>query len=164
MINYIYAISDSQLNVVYVGMSQVSDLERPYQHKDSHNDELKYWHVSLGYEPIVHILERDVLDIRKAESKWIYHFKSLGHKLFNKTENVRTFNLSNSDEVVSLGSYVKSRRRLAKITQAQLAQRLAIALTVVRKIEQGKTNFVFAGLIEVTKAFGLDVYVSKKDK
>ena len=84
MTNYIYALSDNELNVVYVGMSQTKDLVRPYQHRMSHNEELKEWYNSLGYEPIVQILEKDILDIRTAETKWIKHFEELGHSLFNK--------------------------------------------------------------------------------
>ena len=41
MTNYIYALSDNKLNVVYVGMSQTKDLIRPYQHRMSHNEEVE---------------------------------------------------------------------------------------------------------------------------
>jgi len=161
MINYIYALSDNKLNVVYVGMSQTKDLGRPYQHKMSHNEELRKWYNSLGYEPIVQILEKDILDVRAAETRWIKHFEELGYDLFNKVVNGTNFNLS--QESVSLGSYLKERRRLSGLTQEQLADRLGLALTVVRKIEQGKTNFVFEGLIQYSKAFGMEIIVTKSE-
>ena len=160
MTNYIYALSDNELNVVYVGMSQTKDLVRPYQHRMSHNEELKEWYNSLGYEPIVQILEKDILDIRTAETKWIKHFEELGHSLFNKVVSGYHFVLS--QESITLGSYLKERRRLTELTQEQLADRLGIALTVVRKIEQGKTNFVFDGLIQYAKAFGIDIIATEK--
>ena len=160
MTNYIYALSDNELNVVYVGMSQTKDLVRPYQHRMSHNEKLKEWYNSLGYEPIVQILEKDILDIRTAETKWIKHFEELGHSLFNKVVSGTHFVLS--QESITLGSYLKERRRLTQLTQEQFADRLGIAVTVVRKIEQGKTNFVFDGLIQYAKAFGIDIIATDK--
>lgn len=160
MTNYIYALSDNELNVVYVGMSQTKDLVRPYQHKMSHNAELKEWYNSLDYEPIVQILEKDILDIRTAETKWIKHFEERGHRLFNKVVSGTHFVLS--QESASLGSYLKRRRRLTGLTQNQFADRLGIAVTVVRKIEQGKTNFVFDNLIQYAKAFGMDIIATDK--
>jgi|11BtaG_2_1085332.scaffolds.fasta_scaffold45999_2 DNA-binding XRE family transcriptional regulator len=160
MTNYIYALSDNELNVVYVGMSQTKDLVRPYQHRMSHNEKLKEWYNSLDYEPIVQILEKDILDIRKAETKWIKHFEELGHSLFNKVVNGTHFVLS--QESITLGSYLKERRRLTDLTQEQFADRLGISLTVVRKIEQGKTNFVFDGLLQYAKAFGIDITATEK--
>jgi len=160
MTNYIYALSDNELNVVYVGMSQTKDLVRPYQHRMSHNEGLKEWYNSLSYEPIVQILEKDILDIRAAETKWIKHFEELGHSLFNKVVSGSYFVLS--QESVTLGSYLKEKRRLAGLTQEQFADRLGIALTVVRKIEQGKTNFVFDGLLQYAKAFGIDIIATDK--
>ena len=143
-----------------MGMSQTKDLVRPYQHRMSHNEELKEWYNSLGYEPIVQILEKDILDIRTAETKWIKHFEELGHSLFNKVVSGTHFVLS--QESITLGSYLKERRRLTELTQKQFADRLGIAITVVRKIEQGKTNFVFDGLIQYAKAFGIDIIATDK--
>jgi len=39
-----------------------------------------------------------------------------------------------------LSEFVKTRRKEANLTQKEFAERTGIALTVVRKIEQGKTN------------------------
>lgn len=161
MINYVYALSDKDLNVVYVGMSQVKSFTRPYQHKMSNNPELKEWYNSLGYEPIIQILETNVLDIRSAEIKWINHFLELGHNLFNKVIGGIFFTLT--EETVSLGSFLKGRRKLSNITQEEFADKLGIALTVVRKIEQGKTDFVFDGLLQYTKAFGMDLIATTKN-
>jgi transcriptional regulator with XRE-family HTH domain len=40
----------------------------------------------------------------------------------------------------NLGKFVKERRREVKLTQEEFAERTGVALTVIRKIEQGKTN------------------------
>ncbi|HQN82232.1 MAG TPA: helix-turn-helix domain-containing protein, partial [Bacteroidales bacterium] len=39
-----------------------------------------------------------------------------------------------------LAAFVKERRKEVNLTQEELADRAGIALTVIRKIEQGKTN------------------------
>jgi transcriptional regulator with XRE-family HTH domain len=40
----------------------------------------------------------------------------------------------------SLSEFVKQRRKEVKLTQEEFAYRCGVALTVIRKIEQGKTN------------------------
>lgn len=40
----------------------------------------------------------------------------------------------------SLREFVKGRRKEANLTQEEFAERAGVALTVIRKIEQGKTN------------------------
>jgi len=39
-----------------------------------------------------------------------------------------------------LSDFVKQRRKEVNLTQEEFAERAGVALTVVRKIEQGKTN------------------------
>lgn len=39
-----------------------------------------------------------------------------------------------------LAEFVKERRKEVNLTQREFAERAGVALTVVRKIEQGKTN------------------------
>lgn len=39
-----------------------------------------------------------------------------------------------------LSEFVKTRRKEVNLTQEEFAERTGVALTVVRKIEQGKTN------------------------
>lgn len=42
--------------------------------------------------------------------------------------------------MLALSEFVKARRKEVNLTQREFADRAGIALTVVRKIEQGKTN------------------------
>ena len=53
-----------------------------------------------------------------------------------------------------LGEFVKERRKQAKLTQVEFAQRVGVALTVVRKIEQGKTNISLVKANLVLAMFG----------
>jgi y4mF family transcriptional regulator len=53
-----------------------------------------------------------------------------------------------------LSEFVKERRKEAKLTQEEFADRAGIALTVVRKIEQGKTNLHMDKVNLVLQMFG----------
>jgi len=53
-----------------------------------------------------------------------------------------------------IASFVKQRRKEAGLTQEQFAERAGVALTVVRKIEQGKTNLNMDKVNLVLKMFG----------
>jgi y4mF family transcriptional regulator len=54
----------------------------------------------------------------------------------------------------TLSTFVKSRRKEAKLTQEEFAERAGVALTVVRKIEQGKQNLNLATVNQVLRMFG----------
>ncbi|MCX2679340.1 helix-turn-helix domain-containing protein [Galbibacter sp. EGI 63066] len=53
-----------------------------------------------------------------------------------------------------LASFVKTRRKSVNLTQEEFAERAGVALTVVRKIEQGKTNLNMEKVNLVLKMFG----------
>jgi y4mF family transcriptional regulator len=50
--------------------------------------------------------------------------------------------------------FVKSRRKQLKLTQEEFAMRAGVALTVIRKIEQGKENLSLSKVNQVLKMFG----------
>lgn len=54
----------------------------------------------------------------------------------------------------ALAEFVKERRKEVNLTQEEFAQRAGVALTVVRKIEQGKTNLNMDKVILVLRMFG----------
>jgi len=53
-----------------------------------------------------------------------------------------------------LAEFVKSRRKQLKLTQEEFANKAGVALTVVRKIEQGKQNLSLAKVNQVLMMFG----------
>jgi len=53
-----------------------------------------------------------------------------------------------------LAEFVKERRKEVNLTQEEFAERAGVALTVVRKIEQGKTNMNMEKLNLVLSMFG----------
>ena len=50
--------------------------------------------------------------------------------------------------------FVKSRRKQLKLTQEEFAMKAGVALTVIRKIEQGKENLSLSKVNQVLKMFG----------
>ena len=53
-----------------------------------------------------------------------------------------------------LSEFVKERRKEVNLTQEEFAERAGVALTVIRKIEQGKTNLNLEKVNQVLKMFG----------
>jgi len=53
-----------------------------------------------------------------------------------------------------LARFVKERRREVNLTQEEFAERAGVALTVIRKIEQGKTNLNMDKVNQVLRMFG----------
>lgn len=54
----------------------------------------------------------------------------------------------------SLSEFVKARRKAVDLTQEEFAERAGVALTVIRKIEQGKTNLNLEKVNQVLVMFG----------
>lgn len=54
----------------------------------------------------------------------------------------------------TLAEFVKERRKEVNLTQEEFAERAGVALTVVRKIEQGKTNLNMDKVNLVLRMFG----------
>lgn len=54
----------------------------------------------------------------------------------------------------NLSNFVKQKRKEASLTQEEFAERAGVALTVVRKIEQGKENLSLAKVNQVLLMFG----------
>jgi y4mF family transcriptional regulator len=63
-----------------------------------------------------------------------------------------------------LDQFVKERRKAVGLTQEEFAERAGVALTVVRKIEQGKTNLNMDKVNLVLRMFGHELApVKSKD-
>lgn len=64
----------------------------------------------------------------------------------------------------SIAEFVKERRKEVGLTQEEFAERTGVALTVIRKIEQGKTNLNMDKVNLVLKMFGHELAaVNSKD-
>ena len=56
--------------------------------------------------------------------------------------------------MTTLANFVKTKRNEVKLTQEEFAERAGVALTVIRKIEQGKENLNLEKENQVLKMFG----------
>ena len=55
---------------------------------------------------------------------------------------------------LSLAAFIKTKRKEAKLTQQEFADRAGVALIVVRRIEQGKEDLSLAKVNQVFMLFG----------
>lgn len=63
-----------------------------------------------------------------------------------------------------LSDFVKERRKAVNLTQEEFAERAGVALTVVRKIEQGKTNLNLDKVNLVLKMFGHELVPMRRNE
>ncbi|WP_057936255.1 helix-turn-helix transcriptional regulator [Algoriphagus resistens] len=63
-----------------------------------------------------------------------------------------------------IAEFVKSRRKQLGMTQEEFADKAGVALTVIRKIEQGKENLNLSKVNRVLSMFGhILIPISEKD-
>lgn len=60
----------------------------------------------------------------------------------------------NAYNVNGLSDFVKTKRKQLGLTQEELAEKAGVALTVIRKIEQGKENLSLSKVNQVLHMFG----------
>lgn len=162
MENIIYSLFCPMRNKpVYVGLS-TKGISRPFDHisEKSHSIKVNTWISylkSIGEKPVLVILEKDIndMEILKAKEKfWINHYISEGNLLLN-LQNVRSESLEalefeqTSDEsyISEIGDYVKGRRKLLKLTQKELADKIGLGLRFIREIEQKKKKNFYLGTV-----------------
>lgn len=64
---------------------------------------------------------------------------------------------ANAYSMTLLSDFLKLKRRQLGFTQEDLAEKAGVALTVVRKIEQGKENLNLAKVNQILQLFGHEV-------
>lgn len=168
--------------VHYIGKS-TSGMMRPMEHlSNSHSEKIRQW-VSdlkeLNHTPKIKIIEYvlpfEDLDLR--ERYWIQYYLNHGSLLLNEsliTPLVINPNLdkildgtifSNDDiDLLRISRFVKEKRKGVNLSQKEFADKIGVALTVVRKIEQGKSNIHFNSLMEILNVFGCSLGIIKKTK
>lgn len=161
--------------VHYVGKS-TSGIVRPLSHiRKSHSDKINEWVESLkgvGGRPEIDVLEyvSDKTNIDEREIHYIKKYLSKGNVLLNSvlydavlvTEKFEK-HLSKNNElnIDVISQFIKTRRKQVGLTQEQFAERSGVALTVLRKIEQGNININLSGLLNILAMFGHKISVSK---
>lgn len=61
---------------------------------------------------------------------------------------------ANTYNMSMLSDFVKARRKQLGLTQEEFAEKAGVALTVIRKIEQGKENLSLSKVNQVLHLFG----------
>jgi y4mF family transcriptional regulator len=61
---------------------------------------------------------------------------------------------ANTYKMTPLATFLKQKRKQMNFTQEELAEKAGIALTVIRKIEQGKDNLSLSKVNTVLQLFG----------
>jgi len=164
--------------VHYIGKS-TQGMRRPLQHlTKSHLERINEWVEELkklGYRPTIEILEvlsDDISDnspiLDERELWWITHYIQEGAYLLNiqLVDPILTIeDLQNPDEqalgIEEISDFIRQKRRLAGLTQEEFAEKAGVALTVIRKIEQKKTNVNLNGLLTVLIMFGYSLRVKR---
>ena len=58
---------------------------------------------------------------------------------------------------MTLSDFVKSKRKMVKLTQPELAQKAGVGLRFVRELEQGKQSLRLDKVNQVLQLFGFEV-------
>lgn len=164
-------------NIHYIGKTTVG-MSKPLQHATkSHSVKVKEWVEGIreiGHAPAVRILETVALedDLDARERYWIQYQLNKGDLLLNDILvtpllishdlDIRLSDDAEGYDMKRISKFVKERRRLVGLKQEEFADKCGIALTVLRKIEQGKTNLNLDALLIVLNMFGCTLDISKK--
>jgi y4mF family transcriptional regulator len=141
----------------------------------SHSEKIKEWVDELkviGHAPVIKILEYVPLeeDLDGRERYWIQRELKNNSLLLNSclvTPLTITHNIDQllgdgeGMEFLRIAEFVKTKRKQVKLTQEQFAEKTGVALTVVRKIEQGKKNLNLDSVLQVLAMFGCTIDVVK---
>jgi len=172
--NIIYALKCPITNEIhYVGKSS-NGMIRPLSHiRNSHSEKINQWVNDLsvfGYKPNIEILEviKSEHHLSVREKYWVNKCLNNGCYLLNSNLVIpdiinplldQCFTDSNTDFFLSISKIVKKKRKDTGLSQEEFAAKICVALSVVRKIEQGKTNINLLSLIQVLNALNLKLTV-----
>lgn len=149
----------------YIGKSS-SGMKRAQAHLTySHNESVNHWVAELreqGLSPLIDVIEEcSEEDLQIKEHFWIQYFTARGCKLMNsilyrgaaieklekdiadaQKELEQVFNkvIETITETSTLGGFIKNRRRVLKITQADLAEIASITSRTLSEIELNNGN------------------------
>jgi y4mF family transcriptional regulator len=172
----IYSLSCPVTNQVhYIGKSTQAML-RPMEHlTKSHSNKIQEWVEDLrmlGHAPIINVVEYILgsEDLDERERYWIQKELKKGSVLLNSmlvtpitiASDINALLENHKPSHLHIGKTIKEKRKMLRLTQEDFASKAGVALTVVRKIEQGKTNLNLDSVLQMLSMFGLTL-VAKRD-
>lgn len=162
-------------SIHYIGKS-TQGMTRPMQHlTKSHSDKVIEWVDELktiGHAPVVKVLEYVSLndDLDSRERYWIQKEINNNSLLLNSCLVTPLLITHKIDELLGDGKgmeflriakFVKESRNRVGLTQPDFAAKTGVALNVIRKIEQGKSNLTLESILQVLSMFGCTLGVVK---
>jgi y4mF family transcriptional regulator len=165
----IYSLSCPVTNQIhYIGKSTQGML-RPMQHLTaSHSNKIQEWVDDLrilGHAPIINVVEYILgsEDLDERERYWIQKELKKGSVLLNSmlvtpvtiASDINSLLENHKPSHLHIGKTIKEKRKMLRLTQEDFAAKAGVALTVVRKIEQGKTNLNLDSVLQMLSMFGL---------
>jgi len=172
----IYSLSCPITNKVhYIGKSTQGML-RPMEHlTKSHSNKIQEWVADLrmlGHAPVVSVVEYILgsEDLDERERYWIQKELKKDSALLNSmlvtpvtiASDINTLLENHKPSHLHIGKTIKEKRKMLRLTQEDFASKAGVALTVVRKIEQGKTNLNLDSVLQMLSMFGLTL-AAKRD-
>jgi DNA-binding XRE family transcriptional regulator len=126
----------------------------------------------IGHAPKVNILEYVPLqeDLDGRETYWIQYRLNKGDLLLNDVSVTPLLIDPKFDEITGssenkehliISRFLKEKRKMVNLKQEEFAQRSGVALTVVRKLEQGKTNVTLESLLQILRMYGCTIGIQK---
>lgn len=171
---FIYALHCPFTNDIHYIGKTTQGMLRPLQHlSESHSTKVKEWVNDLndiGHAPVIKILENVALedDLDSRERYWIQYYINKNAFLLNINLISPLLIKHNLDELLGKGEwskrvakFIKENRKRINLTQIEFAKKCGLALTTIRKIEQGKTNYNISGLLQILRMFGCSIDVCK---
>jgi y4mF family transcriptional regulator len=134
----------------------------------SHSDKIQEWVEDLrmlGHSPVINIVEYILgcEDLDERERYWIQKELKKGSVLLNSmlvtpitiASDINTLLENHKPSHLHIGKTIKEKRKILRLSQEDFASKAGVALSVVRKIEQGKTNLNLDSLLQMLSMFGL---------
>jgi y4mF family transcriptional regulator len=134
----------------------------------SHSDKIQEWVEDLrmlGHSPVINIVEYILgcEDLDERERYWIQKELKKGSVLLNSmlvtpitiASDINTLLENHKPSHLHMGKTIKEKRKMLRLSQEDFASKAGVALSVVRKIEQGKTNLNLDSLLQMLSMFGL---------
>lgn len=171
----IYSLSCPVTNQIhYIGKSTQGML-RPMQHLTvSHSIKIQEWVDDLrilGHAPTINVVEYILgsEDLDERERYWIQKELKKGSVLLNSmlvtpvtiASDINSLLENHKPSHLHIGKTIKEKRKMLRLTQEEFASKAGVALTVVRKIEQGKTNLNLDSVLQMLSMFGLTLEVKR---
>jgi len=84
-------------------------------------------------------------------------------KLKQSTQNLgSTASMTQQISAETIGSIIKKKRKLANLTQQQLAAYSGTGRRFISELENGKDTLEFGKLVQVCQALGLDLFIKER--